>query len=99
MRYRVILVPFPFDDLTRSKVRPAVCLTEALGVHRHVVVTPLRSVMRGPTPVFTHRGLSPHQFASMSGAHKPLKRAGTSLFRQRAFGRLRRLVPAVHRRG
>ena len=26
-------------------------------------------VMRGPTTVFTHRGLSPHQFTPMSGAH------------------------------
>ena len=27
-------------------------------------------VMRGPTTAFTHRGLSPHQFTPMSGAHK-----------------------------
>ncbi len=38
MRYRVVLVPFPFDDLTGSKVRPAVCLTNAIGAHRHVVL-------------------------------------------------------------
>jgi mRNA interferase MazF len=35
---RVVLVPFPFDDLSGTKVRPAVCLTEPLGAHRHVVV-------------------------------------------------------------
>ena len=38
MRNKVVLVPFPFDDLSGSKVRPAVCLTEALGAHRHVVL-------------------------------------------------------------
>jgi mRNA interferase MazF len=38
MKYKVVLVPFPFDDLSSSKVRPAVCLTEPLGVHRHVVL-------------------------------------------------------------
>ena len=38
MRNKVVLVPFPFDDLSGNKVRPAVCLTEALGVHRHVVL-------------------------------------------------------------
>lgn len=38
MRYKVILVPFPFDDLSGSKVRPAVCLTGAVGAHRHVVL-------------------------------------------------------------
>lgn len=35
---KVVLVPFPFDDLTATKVRPAVCLTEPIGPHRHVVV-------------------------------------------------------------
>jgi mRNA interferase MazF len=38
MRYRVVLVPFPFDDLSGTKVRPAVCLTEAVGTHKHVVL-------------------------------------------------------------
>ena len=33
-----VLVPFPFDDLSRTKVRPAVCLTEPVGPHRHVVL-------------------------------------------------------------
>jgi mRNA interferase MazF len=35
---RIVLVPFPFDDLSGSKVRPAVCLTEPIGRHRHLVV-------------------------------------------------------------
>jgi mRNA interferase MazF len=38
MKYKVVLVPFPFDDLSSTKVRPAVCLTEPLGVHRHIVL-------------------------------------------------------------
>lgn len=38
MQFKVILVPFPFDDLTGSKVRPAVCLTNVIGSHRHVVL-------------------------------------------------------------
>ncbi len=37
-RHKVVLVPFPFDDLSSSKVRPAVCLTEPIGPHRHVVL-------------------------------------------------------------
>jgi hypothetical protein len=28
--------------------------------------------MKGPITAFTHRGLSPHQFTPMSGAHKGL---------------------------
>ena len=38
MTGKIVLVPFPFDDLSTSKVRPAVCLTEPTGPQRHVVV-------------------------------------------------------------
>jgi mRNA interferase MazF len=37
-KYKVVLVSFPFDDLSSSKVRSAVCLTEPIGPHRHVVL-------------------------------------------------------------
>ena len=37
-RGKVVLVPFPFDDLSTQKARPAVCLTEALTSHRHIVL-------------------------------------------------------------
>lgn len=49
MRFRVVLVPFPFDDLSGQKVRPAVCLTDAIGVHRHVVLAFITSTV--PTPL------------------------------------------------
>jgi len=35
---KVVLVPFPFDDLSSAKVRPAVCLTNSIGPHHHVVL-------------------------------------------------------------
>lgn len=38
MKYKVVLVPFPFDDLTANKVRPAVCLTNTIGPHSHVIL-------------------------------------------------------------
>jgi mRNA-degrading endonuclease toxin of MazEF toxin-antitoxin module len=38
-RGKVVLVPFPFDDLSAAKLRPAVCLTEPIGLNRHVIVT------------------------------------------------------------
>ena len=53
-------------------------------------------VMKGPTTVFLHRGLSPHQFTPMSGAHKAdaPNPAMTCLFqirsRWRGVGDLRR---------
>jgi len=35
---KVVLVPFPFDDLSTTKVRSAVCLTEPIGLYRHVIL-------------------------------------------------------------
>lgn len=35
---KVVLVPFPFDDFSGAKVRPAVCLTDPVGTHRHVIL-------------------------------------------------------------
>jgi mRNA interferase MazF len=37
-KHKVVLVPFPFDDLAGTKVRPAVCLTNPIGPYRHVVL-------------------------------------------------------------
>ena len=44
---KVVLVPFPFDDLSTVKLRPAVCLTDPIGLHRHVVLAFITS--RVPT--------------------------------------------------
>ena len=38
MKYKIVLVPFPFDDLTANKVRPAVCLTDEIKPHNHIVL-------------------------------------------------------------
>jgi mRNA interferase MazF len=38
LKNRIVLLPFPFDDLSATKVRPAVCLTEPIGLHKHVVL-------------------------------------------------------------
>jgi mRNA interferase MazF len=35
---KIVLVPFPFDDLSSSKVRPAVCLTHPISPQKRVVV-------------------------------------------------------------
>ena len=37
-KHKIILVPFPFDDFSELKVRPAVCLTNSIGKHNHVVM-------------------------------------------------------------
>lgn len=38
IRYKIVLLPFPFDDLSTNKVKPAVCLTDQIGDHGHVIV-------------------------------------------------------------
>ena len=37
MKGKVVLIQFPFDDLSSSKVRPAYCLTDALGIYQHII--------------------------------------------------------------
>jgi hypothetical protein len=43
-----------------------------------LAIVPL--VMKGPTTVFTHRGLSPHQFTPVSGAHKAVQATAAAPF-------------------
>ncbi len=38
MKHKIVLVPFPFDDLSTTKVRPAVCLTHELLPYGHIVL-------------------------------------------------------------
>ncbi|MEX0613229.1 MAG: type II toxin-antitoxin system PemK/MazF family toxin [Pirellulales bacterium] len=50
-KHKVVLVPFPFDDLSSTKVRPAVCLTDSIGPHRHVVLAFITSrITNNPLP-------------------------------------------------
>ncbi len=44
-RNKIVLVPFPFDDLSSSKVRTALCLTDPIGPYRHVVLAFITSVV------------------------------------------------------
>ena len=38
MKFKVVLVPFPFDDFSASKLRPAVCLTNTISAYNHIVI-------------------------------------------------------------
>ena len=46
----IVLVPFPFDDLSTTKVRPALCLIERLGGHDHGGVAFITSQVPGVGP-------------------------------------------------
>lgn len=51
MKYKIVLVPFPFDDLSSSKVCPAVCLTDEIKPFGHVVLAFITSkVSHHPSP-------------------------------------------------
>jgi mRNA interferase MazF len=86
---KIVLVPFPFDDLSTDKVRPAICLTDPIGIHRHVVLAfitsriadkPLLSdfVINVNDPEFVKTGL---RVSSMVQLHRLLT-VTTSLFRR-----------------
>lgn len=49
---KVVLLPFPFDDLSSAKVRPAVCLTEPIGSYHHIVLAFITSRIT-PDPLET----------------------------------------------
>lgn len=49
MKYKILFVPFPFDDLSGDKVRPVVCLTDPIGIYQHMVVAFITS--RVPDPL------------------------------------------------
>ena len=50
-KHKFVLVPFPFDDLSSSKVRPAVCLTDPIGPYRHVILAFITSrISENPLP-------------------------------------------------
>ena len=34
----IVLVPFPFDDFSASKVRPDLCLTSEIGEYNHIII-------------------------------------------------------------
>jgi mRNA interferase MazF len=48
MKHKIVLVPFPFDDLSSSKVRPAVCLTDEIKPYGHIVVAFITSNISNP---------------------------------------------------
>lgn len=91
---KVVLVPFPFDDLSSAKVRPAVCLTDPIGPRRHVILAfitsripdqPLRTdiLLESSAPDFSSTGL---RVSSALRLHR-LMTATTSLI-QRVLGQL-----------
>lgn len=45
IKHSIVLVPFPFDDFSSTKVRPALCLTSETGEYDHVIIAFISSKM------------------------------------------------------
>ena len=68
---KVVLVPFPFDDLSAIKVRPAVCLTQPIGAYQHILLAFITSrISDNPLPTDIILDTS-HRDFSLSGLAKP----------------------------
>ncbi len=78
MKGRVVLIQFPFDDLSSSKVRPAYCLTSAIGIHQHIIFALITSripkvplntdiILQPDDPDFVNSGL--RQASALSLEH------------------------------
>jgi mRNA interferase MazF len=67
MKGKVVLIQFPFDDLSSSKVRPAYCLTDVIGIYQHIIFALITSripqaplntdIILQPKPDFLNSGL------------------------------------------
>ncbi|MBD2772922.1 type II toxin-antitoxin system PemK/MazF family toxin [Iningainema tapete] len=71
MKGKVVLVSFPFDDLSATKVRPTVCLTNPIGLNLHIILALITS--RISTDLIETDIILDHNhpdFAN-SGLHKP----------------------------
>ena len=64
MKGKIVLIQFPFDDLSSSKIRPAYCRTNKIGVYQHIILALITSripenplhtdiILRPETPDFT----------------------------------------------
>ncbi len=68
---KVVLVPFPFDDLSATKVRPALCLTNPVGKYSHIILALITSQI--PTDLLETDIVldTTHPDFTASGLHKP----------------------------
>jgi len=71
---KVVLVPFPFDDLSAIKVRPAVCLTNQIGQYNHIIISTNKAA-KPPITVVTDTRNFPNP---MNGRNKTLAKIAPS---------------------
>ena len=51
MKFKIVLINFPFDDLSGIKLRPALCLTDFISEHRHIILAFITSNLNNATEI------------------------------------------------
>src|SRR5674476_809496 len=51
MKFKVVLVNFPFDNLSDFKLRPALCLTDSISEHNHILLAFITSNLNNATEI------------------------------------------------
>ncbi len=51
MKFKIVLINFPFEDFSGFKLRPALCLTDYISKHKHVIFAPITSNLNNATEI------------------------------------------------
>lgn len=51
MKFKTVLINFPFDDFSEKKLRPALCLTDPISKFGHIVFAPITSNLNNATEI------------------------------------------------
>jgi len=49
MKFKIVLINFPFDDLSGTKLRPALCLTDFVSEDKHIILAFITSNLNNAT--------------------------------------------------
>lgn len=49
MKFKIVLINFPFDDLSRVKLRPALCLTNYISRYNQIIFAAITSNLNNAT--------------------------------------------------
>lgn len=52
MRFNIVLIRFPFDNLSETKLRPSLCLTDTISKYKHIIFAPITSNLNNVTERF-----------------------------------------------
>jgi mRNA interferase MazF len=51
MKFKIVLIDFPFDDFSETKLRPALCLTNPISEHNQIVLALITSNLQNANEI------------------------------------------------